>query len=118
MSIAKEISQKANIKYEKRSFKPPKPEKFDMKLGDSTWHESRNKTLPRNRDGHIVSPRYTPEHQTGYLAAWREWIKANPDQTKWPDWLRGDIQLMRANGKRSKKKSNESTCSGETDELG
>ena len=70
--------------------------------GNPQWHIEADRGLPRNMDGQIVSPKYVPETHSAYLAAWRTWIKANPDQSRWPVWLRGDIQLMRANGKRSR----------------
>ena len=73
--------------------------------------------LPRNKDGHTVSPRYVPEHQTDYLAKWREWMRANPYRSKWPQWLIGDIQLMKASGRRSTPRSDASTP-GSDHELG
>ena len=59
-----------------------------------------NKCLPKNAEGHIVSPKYL-NPDSPYLSQWREWLQTHP-VTDRPAWLRGDIQSMRKNGKRSK----------------
>ena len=52
-----------------------------------------HRRLPLNEHGHVVSPRYV-RPGSPYLAAWRQWCKANPKQD-WPKWLADDLKLMR-----------------------
>ena len=66
-----------------------------------------NRCLPRNADGHIVSPYYLPVGSS-YLSVWREWLKKTP-KSEWPDWLRKDIERMRKRGTRSTLRSDAST---------
>ena len=53
--------------------------------------------LPKNADGHIVSPRYVPAGSP-YLALWRSYCSVTP-RKQWPSWLAHDIALMKL-GKR------------------
>ena len=62
--------------------------------------QAENRCLPKNHEGHIVSPKYL-NPDSAYLSKWRDWLKTHP-VTDRPAWLRGDIQSMRKNGKRSK----------------
>lgn len=50
-----------------------------------------NRCLPRNADGHIVSPRYS---KGTYLAKWGEWCRKNPRET-WPEWLKKDVDILK-----------------------
>jgi hypothetical protein len=53
--------------------------------------------LPKNPDGHIISPRYVPVGNS-YLSLWRAYCSATP-KNQWPSWLAHDVSMMKI-GKR------------------
>jgi hypothetical protein len=57
--------------------------------------------LPKNADGHIVSPRYVPPRNS-YLSLWRDYCAATP-KNQWPSWLAYDIEMMKVGKRRPKK---------------
>lgn len=59
--------------------------------------QKQRENLPKNADGHIVSPRYVPPGSS-YLSLWRNYCATTPKKD-WPSWLAHDIACMRI-GKR------------------
>jgi len=57
--------------------------------------------LPKNPDGHIISPRYVPPGNS-YLSLWRAYCAATP-KNQWPSWLAYDIEMMKVGKRRPKK---------------
>ena len=44
-------------------------------------------SMPKNRDGHVVSLFYVPRGQlAAYEQQWRDWLAEHPKRL-WPDWV-------------------------------
>ena len=64
-----------------------------------------------NSDGHIVSPRYSPDPI--YLERMRDYCRTTP-KAQWPIYLQDDVKHMRKSGRRSMPSSNPSTAGSES----